>query len=54
MRNPASESFRSLCGALTRSNPLTISTQPFSSGTRQAASVSLGKLSPPSLTAVTR
>ena len=53
-RNPASESHRMLRGALTRSNPLTTSTVPRLSGTRQAATVSLGKLSPPALTAVTR
>ena len=34
--------------------PLTISTRPLSSATRQAERVSLGKLSPPSFTAVTR
>ena len=43
-----------LSGALTRSKPLTTSTRPFGSGTHAAESVSLGKLSPPALVAVTR
>ena len=43
-----------LSGALTRSKPFTTSTRPRSSEARQAASVSLGKLSPPSLNAVMR